>query len=123
MSKEEIAWAAGIIEGEGCLSMFDRKCPSGNIHPQFAIHCEMTDQDIIVRLQHCLGGRGNINYRENNRRSDGCERKPSWILSIQKQQEVCNTLNELWEWLGDRRRAKAQEILEGLRKKGVIYES
>lgn len=116
-------WALGILEGEGCLSMFDRKCSSGNVHPQFAIHCEMTDEDIVIRLYEALGRVGNINHRVNNRRKDNCERKPSWILSIQKQQEVFNTLTDIAPWLGVRRGEKALKILEALKTKGIAYVS
>lgn len=51
---ESIAWASGVLEGEGCFSLHYRTRASGSIHPTFAIHCEMTDADVIERLQEVL---------------------------------------------------------------------
>ena len=46
MTKEEIAWAAGILEGEGYFGASDRKYPYLSI--------EMTDRDILEKLKKIL---------------------------------------------------------------------
>ena len=117
MKAEQIAWAAGILEGEGCFSKFDRKYPSGNTHSTCAIHCEMTDEDTIVKLKEILGV-GNINYRENHRK-DGRIRKPTWILSVQKQKDVFDTLIRVMPHLGVRRLGRAKELFNYLEEKVV----
>jgi hypothetical protein len=55
------AWAAGILEGEGCFSIHRRKDRSNTLNT--AIHCEMTDEDIIRRL-HAVFKVGTVNARK-----------------------------------------------------------
>jgi hypothetical protein len=117
MKAELIGWAAGILEGEGCFSINYRTHKSGNVHPQLAIHCEMTDEDTIDKLYGVLGV-GNVYYRENDR-ADGRKRKPSWILSIQKQKEIFDTLLRVMPYLGERRLAKAKEMFDILEDKVI----
>lgn len=108
-----VAWAAGILEGEGCFSLHYRTLPSGNTHANLAIHCEMTDEDVILKLREVLG-KGNICHRTNNNRTDGCARKESWILSIQKQQEVYDTLLLIKPFMFSRRIERISTMLQVL---------
>lgn len=105
-------WAAGILEGEGCFSIFTRR---GSNNKVCAIHCEMTDEDVIQKLQNVLDC-GNISYRENNR-GDGRTRKPSWILSIQRQKDMFDTLIRVMPYLHSRRLTKASEMFSILEEK------
>ena len=113
-----LAWAAGILEGEGCFSIFKRVRASGNEVVTCSILCEMTDEDVILKLKDILGV-GNISHRLNDKRSDNMVRKQSWILSIQKQKDVFDTLVYVMPHLGKRRLAKATEIFNQLEGKLV----
>lgn len=108
-----LAWCAGILEGEGCFSTFLR---SSNKCQGVAIHCEMTDEDTILRLREFLGV-GNIVYRLNDKRKDGRKRKPTWICSIQKQEEVFDVLLKLLPMMSERRSLKIKEQIEVLKTK------
>ena len=105
---QDYGWAAGILEGEGCFSIFQKK---NKTYKTLAIHCEMTDEDTIRKLQEVLGV-GNINYRKS--RDDRKVSKPSWILSIQKQKDIFNTLIRVMPYLRKRRLDKAKEMFEYL---------
>lgn len=98
-----IEWAAGILEGEGCFSIHKVK-----ERTQCAIHCEMTDEDTVRKLGDVLKV-GRINYRAARP-----NRKPSWILSIQKQQDIFDTLIRVMPYLGERRLEKAKELFNHL---------
>jgi hypothetical protein len=80
----------------------------------------MTDKDTIYKLYDTLKV-GNICYREN-KRNDGRIRKPSWILSIQKHEDIIITIHKIKAFLSYRRLLKVEEILDELRRKelGVI---
>lgn len=108
MKADVIPWAAGIIEGEGCFSMHKRK---GKDYFQCAIHCEMTDQDTIEELAKVLGV-GTVSQRPERG-----QRKRTWILSIQKHQDIFNTLIRIGPYLMGRRREKAAKMFSYLEPK------
>lgn len=115
VSEVEYAWASGILEGEGCFSLH---LPKGKNVPQTAIHCEMTDKDIIYRLRDVFGV-GNINYSDNVRsRKDSSKRKPTYIWSVQSKSGCMEVLLRVMPYLGERRLRKASEMLESIEKRG-----
>jgi len=105
MMEEDFKWSSGILEGEGCFSIFKRR--KGKTF-QCSIQCEMTDEDIINKLHKELGV-GRVSYR-----APRPTRKPTWILTIQRQQEVFDTLIRVMPHLGERRLKKAQELFSYL---------
>ncbi len=52
MTKTELYWVAGLLEGEGC---FSRKS-SGGTSRNILVSCQMTDPDVLKRLQRIAGG-------------------------------------------------------------------
>ena len=99
-------WAVGLLEGEGCFSIFKRR--SKNNLYQCSIFCEMTDEDTVRKLHDILGvGKVTIRPARKNRKS-------TWILTIQKQQEVFDTLLRVMPQLGKRRLNKAKELFNYL---------
>lgn len=98
-----LEWAIGILEGEGCFSIFKAKGKT-----QCSILCEMTDEDTIIQLQKTLGV-GKISQRPAR-----VSRKPTWLLAIQKQKDVFDTLIRVMPLLKSRRLAKAKELFNHL---------
>lgn len=98
----DIAWAAGILEGEGCFGLNKVKnFPS----KQISIRCKMTDNDIILRLQSVFGGY--VRPKKPNKETD----KPLWEWSLYKQADVETVILKILPYLGVRRSAKAKELL------------
>lgn len=98
----DIAWAAGLFEGEGCISRSVQR--GGLIRWQLIL--TSTDRDVLERFRGVLGF-GSI-YRKHQ----PVERwKPcySWILS--KHFLIYAVLVMLYPWFGKRRQAKAREAL------------
>lgn len=71
MRKTDLAWAAGLLEGEGC---FTRKCLAGTAR-NITVQCHMTDLDVLQKLKRVLGV-GTINGPYGN----GEGNKPRWMF-------------------------------------------
>lgn len=98
MSEQEIAWLAGYFEGEACFST------RGEYSVCIQIAC--TDRDVLERVK-AITGCGNIlgPYSRNN---------PKWndyyLWNITKRQEVKKILNSIYPLMGERRKARIDEI-------------
>lgn len=109
-SNEEIAWLAGIFEGEGSWS-----------GTQLAL--SMTDRDIVERVAALLGSKVNGPYETRRRvgpdeyvstRRDGKgSYKPAWRTTMRRAETLSALVPRLWPWLGSRRRAQILERLPG----------
>jgi len=90
----DVAWAAGILEGEGCFSV-----KRGGI----VIACAMTDLDTIQRLQEIMGGYiGKTVVRENRK---DCY---PWFLSFRE--DVIRWCVLLLPYMSMRRTEKIREL-------------
>ena len=114
----DYAWAAGVLEGEGCFSIHRRNDRSNTLNT--AIHCEMTDEDVVRRL-HTIFGVGSVNLRANTSgRIDRRVRKPTWIWSAQSKNDVLEVVLRVLPYLGERRAAKAKELLNSVEERGYV---
>lgn len=108
MTIREIAWAAGIIEGEGTIIAAVTKASDGYKIRQFRLAVEMTDLDVLLKLRDILGPRCTL--RERTPPSANPKHRRRYIL--------CLTGNELAGWLmtiyalmGQRRRDRIRTAL------------
>lgn len=114
--EQQILWASGILEGEGCFSFFKRKERLNTA--SIAIHCEMTDEDTINTL-HNVFKEGSVVKRLNmSGRRDTRPRKPTWIWSVQNKNGVLNVLLQVMPYLHSRRLEKAKQLLDHIEKVG-----
>jgi hypothetical protein len=89
---EEIAWAAGLFEGEGSVTTQD-----GAV----IVQVKMTDEDVIRRFDSVVGrGRVYGPYVWHGR--DGCVRKPFWTW-VARDDAASDVLERLLPWLCARR--------------------
>ncbi len=101
---EEIAWAAGLFEGEGCIT---------ETRGRLILRIHMTDEPVVRRFDDIVTcGLVYGPYRQDNNR-DGYRRKPFWAW-VASDYNAYDALNLLAPWLSDRRLERAQE-LTGLR--------
>jgi hypothetical protein len=96
--REGIVWAAGLFEGEGCLYQTNRKA-----YPGAALM--MTDEDVVRKFVDTVGMGGVREYRTKP------PRKPTWRWEVYGFEKVQALIAMFWPFLGERRQAKAQEIL------------
>ena len=104
--KHEIAWAAGLFEGEGCLTI------SG---PRAKAILKTTDRDVVARFAGVVG-LGGLEPSPRMPRAGGLAKKPSWTWQATGHQNVQALIAAFWNFLGERRRARAREILLALAK-------
>lgn len=104
MSEIEIAWLAGLFEGEATFGF-----QSENVRPKrVRITIAMTDKDVIRRVYETLGS-GYFNENSPRVRED---RKPLWIVSLGSQKD-CKDLMQLFSpHMGERRLAKFEELIK-----------
>lgn len=105
ITTRELAWAAGLFEGEGCFYISRR--PS---YPSAAL--EMTDEDAVKRFASAVGV-GLTHLHAN--RGFGMSPKPLWRWQTNGFEKVQAIVGLLWFGLGERRRTRAKEVLAGHR--------
>lgn len=100
MSQVDIAWAAGLFEGEGSVGM-----SSSQRQPR--VQLVSTDEDVVRRFVEIIG-RGNVRGYHKT----AAHHKDYWQWSVQSKDDVLYVLNLLWPYLGERRRERAIEVIE-----------
>lgn len=105
-STAEIAWAAGIFEGEGNISAGAESYTSkatGARRTYFKVYLQihMTDEDVIRRVQSVLGGRVTGPYRYTSG-------KQYWVWAVTGHDEAVDVFEALYPWLGERRREQGR---------------
>jgi hypothetical protein len=108
----DYAWAAGIIEGEGTLSLNKIKARKNSW--RVAVTVTMSDFDVIERL-HKIFGVGTV--RDKAPQQVGYKPLKEW--AVQNQAGCLEVLLRIMPYLGQRRLAKAKEMLEYLEEKVI----
>lgn len=104
MTEIEIAWAAGLFEGEGCFTLSKVKNRKDSIKVSAVIG--MTDKDVLDRFAFIMGF-GNIKGPYKSSYPTGKQR---YTWEVQNQPDVLKTIELLLPFLLSRRREKALEI-------------
>jgi hypothetical protein len=106
---DNTAWAAGIFEGEGCISIH-------KANSSVSLHVKMTDQDIVERFAKAVG----VGHLE--RVSIRANTKPLYGWCASSKAEVLAVLDRLQPYFGKRRTERADEArerLKGVRSRGT----
>lgn len=98
MDKEQIAWLAGIYEGEGTCSITNGRA--------IRVEIVMTDQDIVERVQ-SITGFGTV--RTVAQRAENHKQAYRWSIGSA---EAVAFLEAIMPWLGNRRAARAQGAID-----------
>lgn len=100
LSTVEIAWLAGLFEGEGCIS----------VKPNAVrLVVGMTDEDVVRRCRDVTGA-GTLRWRTPSQPGW----KPQLIWSVGHRRDVSRLLLAMAPLLGERRRSKALQAAEKL---------
>ncbi len=103
MSSDQIAWLAGIIEGEGSFLVKG--------HRAATIQVVMTDRDIIDRLVE-ITGVGRIHGYAPAK----AHYKQAWDWRVRRRAHIIFIIDAVMPWLGQRRATAAQRVLDELAK-------
>lgn len=102
MTDEELAWVAGLLEGEGCFGVTWGKAGDfGRIRVEMV----STDYDVLGKLQDLAGGRINGPYGHK------VFAKPQWRWRLNTKDEVNALIERLLPHMGSRRTEKIEELL------------
>lgn len=93
----DLAWAAGLFEGEGCVTKNGRK--------NLSLQINMTDEDVLRKF-HSVVSVGWISGPHARGKH-----KPAWCWKVTSFQNVQAVIALLWNWMCARRRARATELL------------
>src|ERR1700690_4347536 len=105
----EFAWAAGLFEGEGCISFKPKSPTRASMLRRAAIG--MTDLDVIERF-HEVVGVGTINGPYVPRsKVTGKQTKPVWHWRCAKWSDLEPLLVRLEPFMGERRGAAVRPVL------------
>ncbi|MFD4428405.1 hypothetical protein, partial [Nocardia sp. NPDC058497] len=99
----EIAWLAGLLEGEGSFAMI-RSRVGGKVYRYPHIIVNMTDRDVIARVAGLFGG----SVYDVPRYIEG--RKLAYRAQITGS-GAAQWMKDLYPWLGKRRRSRIDEVL------------
>lgn len=98
----DVAWAAGVFEGEGCITISGVTGP----RPQARLKMNMTDEDVVRRF-HLIVGIGTV---REDRRFEKRGWKRQWEWYIGSRAGVLTVLDLFGPHLGARRSARAEQI-------------
>src|SRR5208282_6227159 len=94
--QKDIAWAAGLFEGEGTFFLNTNGSPSAGL--------KMTDEDVVDRFARIIG-EGVI-----RRYDPPPPRKPIWHWRLGTKVRVGEIIDLIYPYLGQRRRERADEV-------------
>jgi hypothetical protein len=100
----EIAWAAGLFEGEGCITFAGRASVYARLH--------MGDRDVVERFARIVG----LGSRHIGVTGPRGNRKATYYWDLGDKRDVRALLEMLLPWLGERRGEKARAALKRLDK-------
>jgi len=109
--RSDIAWLAGLIEGEG--SFFKRPPTSTGARSRWCFTLEMTDED-VVRKAAATWGYGSVRKRCARQRPQAFGTKDLYVWRFEDRGQVYALLSAIYPWLGERRGKKAAEALKNL---------
>lgn len=114
-SPYDIAWAAGLFEGEGTFCIYKIK----NRPDSYRSICSMasTDEDVIQRFHNIVGFGSFLGPYKHSHKG-----KERWVWQVQNYKE-CKQVAELFlPYLGERRRDKAEEMISIINGRHLLHE-
>ena len=109
----DLAWAAGLFEGEGCLTISNGRQPNGSVFRQVRLKLNSTDEDVVRRF-HGIVRVGYVRVETDFERY-GFKRQWGWYVGNRR--DVEHVIGFLLPWLGARRSRRAEELLQLCRAK------
>ena len=104
-NREELAWVAGFLDGEGSFQVNKRE--SGRRDWRISIQITQVNREVLDKAARILGiGQINGPYAPK-----GISRLPQHRFYINGFERVQSVVARLWPWLGSIKRAQAKQAL------------
>jgi hypothetical protein len=113
MSPIDLAWVAGLFEGEGCIVECRNRRKTVDDYVWFYLELRMTDEDVIRKLYRVTGC-GYLGGPYTSNGASGKRKKPIWAWSVQRQDDVVSLIQELLPHMGERRAARMRYTLAAI---------
>lgn len=105
--REELAWAAGLFDGEGFVGCLNTG--KGNKYRHLRLTVGQSDTEVLVRFYDAIGF-GNLNGPITPKRGQ-LGKKDMWALNIHGFEQVQAAVAMLWPWLSTPKRQQAKRAL------------
>ena len=103
LDSHELAWAAGLFDGEGTVGSY--KCNSSRIK------VAMVDEESIRRFHRAVGGVGTVSGPYIRPSQAGGKWRPLYSYVASNFEAMQFVVAVLWHWLGIEKRAQARRAL------------
>lgn len=111
INREQLAWAAGLFEGEGCFTSSKPRDLKGNCARGVGALIKMTDKDVLDKFCSVVGV-GNVSGPLKRSESyDKASYKPIYLWQVGSFETVQHVIACLWPWLHSRRKIRIKEVL------------
>ena len=100
-TESDVAWAAGLFEGEGCFNAYRRQSKWG-----VQVRLAMADRDVVERFAQIVGV-GGVHPVSRAKQEHW---KPLFEWYIQSGPGVIRVIDMLSPWFGTRRSERAREV-------------
>jgi hypothetical protein len=107
-----IEWAAGLFEGEGCISIQDINKNTGKTYWRLGL--VMTDRDVVEQFFEWAGCGAIYTYAPGSQASRKDHWKTQYLWKCGKARDVRMILSKLLPHLGTRRAHKALDCLDSI---------
>ena len=115
IDREQLAWAAGLFDGEGSISYCVRT-QGKYTYPQIQLCVSQSGnghaESLLARFQKAVCGLGMINGPYVNK---GHGKKPRWHWSTAKFETIQAVVCMLWPWLHTTKRSDVVRVLTSYR--------
>lgn len=109
MNETDLAWLAGLLEGEGCFVFLRGHRPSGIPNRQWRVQLTMTDRDVVERAAALMDCRVCGPYAAKT--PGGETAKPQWRTALGRRADVVALITALRPKMGERRQRQIDELL------------
>jgi hypothetical protein len=110
LSPTDVAWSAGLFEGEGCIEI---TCKPDAMQANVRLVVASTDYDVLERFLEVVGC-GRVHERSSPSMQNPLWRR-SWQWRCSKGREVHHLLGLWIDYFGERRAERADEAMALLR--------
>ncbi len=107
MTDVELAWLAGLLEGEGTFSITYQNGPNSPRCPRIGL--AMCDRDVVERAADLMGGK-RVSDKPVKQTDKGNPRKPQYAVALYTAQSI-EMMKQLLPLMGERRSARIRELI------------
>jgi len=107
-TRENILWASGLLEGEGCFTLATHKPKNrGRAYLYLRVDATSTDLDVLEKLQNIFGGSLYFLNRDKG--------KPIWRWCVQKLEDVYAICVAVYPFMCKRRQSRIRELVDAFK--------